>query len=469
MPSIHGSRLPRLKLLSFVFVVLANSAAIQAQVPPGWAVVAGYHFTGYPLGGLHLVHPSQPGAALPVTGLPAELTGPSTSSNFGMGAQSVLHDPRSGRLVVGEVAPAGNSVDIHLITLQGTAVSSIVTYPIGTPPNTFAAVPQMAWLGEDIVFGFTGRNVQSGPMAQQLLGILRPRLGPPGTPGTLAPVPMSPLPSFTSPGGLRAITVDEENGFAYMATENAGISTGLWRVGVPGPGTAVAPTLLLTIPAVVRQMAFTGGKILVSGVVDNVSFVPYLASVNPATLAVVPLPSAMLVNPLGMCIEPESGALLVADFGIGSLARVEAGSTALGVTPGIPTGVAVNRSMQVYGDGTPGVGQYSWRNAPNPGLAPTVGNLGFSLTLDANPGAAPGLLALGLDAAMLPFASLGFTLLVEPSTMLATQFLPAQPVTVVPLPLPPVAGFAGISFYVQALMLESTSIAATRGLRVGVH
>ena len=102
-----------------------------------------------------------------------------------------------------------------------------------------ASVDQMAWFGEDIVFNLRGA-VGSGALAGNILGIFRPRLGPPGTPGVIVPIPLS-----ESLGTINALAVDEDRGLVYFA-RLAGLSAQVFSVSLLGNGAPVTPTLVAT-------------------------------------------------------------------------------------------------------------------------------------------------------------------------------------------------------------------------------
>lgn len=241
-----------------VGALLALGAPVLAQVPRGHAAVSCFH-NGSP-GGVALVHPSVPGAAVPVTGLSPDLTGVTTFT----GAGSVLIDDRTGDLVVGEHTPAGQSIDIRLVTLAGTAVVTEVAYSVGIAGSAGGSIDQMAWRGSDILFCNRGgpNATASGPMVGNHLGLLRPQVGPPGTPGTVMPLPITNPP----PGGTNAVALDPTGANAYLGKfvhQGGGVYlSNIYRIPLAGPGPYTA-TLVATIPDAVLQLGFdVQGKLL---------------------------------------------------------------------------------------------------------------------------------------------------------------------------------------------------------------
>lgn len=221
------------------------------QVPAGWYVAACFKTGVYPYpgdGGLFLVNPQDPGLPVPVTGLSAELTG-AGSGGPSIGANSVLIRPSDGALIVGEIAFTGvpESVDLHVITLNGTAVNTHVKYPLG---NGAGQVGQAALLPDGRVL-VAVNSMTSGPLLNQHLGIVDLSTG------TVIPVPAAGM-----VGPANAVALNPAGTIAYVGMWHSWVSGSVWAVPVPGGGSA---TLLARTAGGVNGLAVDRrGRILVA-------------------------------------------------------------------------------------------------------------------------------------------------------------------------------------------------------------
>ena len=446
--------------------LLSFATTAAAQVPDNWAVATrfqGANTLGQ-LGGLSLIDLSAPGTATAITGLSAELTGTGLGTE---GSASVLVDGRTGNLVIGEHALPGDTTDIHVLTLAGTTVINDDRYTLGTRPGGIGSVDQMAWLGDDVLFSVRGKGITSGIMAGHLLGVLRPRLGPPGTPGTITPVPLTVNPI----GTINSLALDEKNGFAYFSTNQAQVQSDIYRVPVPGDGvTPVAPMHVATVTAGVLNLIIEGDGQLLAGCSNWGTGRLLRIDITQPTASVTPL-TASLHNINAMVNDNATGNVLVANSANGAIYSRQANGalnylTSLPLTDGFVSGLAIRQTIETYGLPTPGQNNYEWALAPNPGGEPSIGNSGFSMTSTASGVTALGLVGLSLAEAPVNIPILGVSLLLDPTTMvLPTVLLPA-PSTTIPLPIPNTASLAGMRIYAQTFHSEATGWAASRGLRI---
>jgi len=433
-------------------------------VPRGWAVVSSFA-NGGTNSGLSLLHPLTPGPAIPITGLPADLTG--TGLTPPAGAGSVLVDERTGLLVVGEHAPTGQSLDVHVISLAGTAVARILSYSLGTVTGVSGSTDQMAWVGNDILVCNRGG---AGPLGGNQLGLVRPTLGPPNTPGTVVPLPIT----FNPPGTSNALAVDPQGRNAYLGRfvflGGNTYQSEIYRISLAGPWPAT-PVLVVQISDVILQLAFDADGLLLAGMGFPT---PRLHAIDVSRNVVVAsstVPTLGDINALTR--ERATGDLLAGDSTtnrVYRMARLGAGlyapPVALATILGIVSGSAVRPCLTTYGTASPGTNTYTWQTAPNPGGLPRLGSGTFSLTVRSSPGTAQGVLALSFGSPTPPPLLLGgITLLLYPNTLLVHALLPAQSAVTVPLgPIPNSLPLAGLDVFAQTVHFEPTGWAASDGL-----
>jgi hypothetical protein len=454
-------RLRPLSLLPFP-ALAAVVAPAAAQVGVNWAAIGRFQggATTSPFGGISLVDLAAPGSPIDVTGLSLELTGSSSGTGEIEGIASLLIDRVSGGLIAGEHSLPGQDTDIHVMYLSGNNVVLDQVYNLGNAAGGGGWVDQMAWLDDDIVFTVRGTQFATGPMAGHLLGILRPQLGPPGTAGTIVPVPLTSIPT----GTINALCVDENNGRAYFAMFAGGPLTTIYEVPVPGDGTPVAPVSVAAFGATALSLAYVDGYLLCG--TTGAAFSLWRINLNSAP-AVQPI-SGQFGNVNGMDVENATGDVLVGDGSSGQCYRRNSGGglTALGAVSGAPSSVAVHQSLTPYGQASPGANSYTWVLKPNPGGEPTLGSPSFSMTVASSPGVAIGIGGLSLGEATPPLPVLGVTLLLDAATLvLPTTLLPA-PQAAIALPIPATPTLAGAQVFSQAFYLEGPGWAASRGLRV---
>lgn len=470
-------------IVSFRFVrtvglVASLTAPCFGQVPRGHAVVSAFN-GGSSSQGLWLVDTMGTTPPVPVTGLPIGLTWAGLAPTGG--ASGVLVDTRTGDVAVSEHAQgavAGGSLDVHVITLNGAAVATLRSYPLGTvAANNVASTDQMAWVGADIlVLNRTTAPYQlaSGPLAGFLLGWVRPMVGPPGTPGTVVPVPTTGQPM----GIVNAMAVDPISGDAFLGSFST-TGSHLYRVALSGPAAGVLVPLA-AVPDTVLNLTFDvdGWLLVTTGFSATGSNCIY--AIDPGSGALIaasgagwPTTPFSVHEVNGLCIDPLSGDALFVDWTLRMAfrsPRVGSGSFgapvafASGLTDR-PSGIAYRSPVTTYGAGSPATHSYEWRTTLLPGGGPTLGNPGFELVLQPN--ASTSLTALGASLGAptpAPLAtSLGFTLLLDPATAFVAAGY-ATPPAAIPLPIPAVPGLAGQDFFFQTFHLDPAGIAASNGL-----
>jgi hypothetical protein len=304
------------------FLLLALSAA--AQVPDGWAVVGTSKNNPSSLnpgpGGLWLVDPRAPGPPVAVTGLACELTGTCGSPARGVTDVRIRAD---GKLVVGELGPQGEMIDLHVITLAGSAVASDVKIPIGSPSGGSGSV----------------RPLGIYPDGRVLVSAANALLQPQGTHDSLWGI-VDPESGVTQPiehpillGTLGSAATRELDAVYYARFEGQG--SGVYRLAIPAGGT---PVLVATLPDLVRPQYVEASGILVA--TESAAYPTKLYRIDPATGAftVVALDLA-IVTALEPLSAPGSDAQLAGalDGPPSHLYRIEACVATL-VSSGPPDG-----------------------------------------------------------------------------------------------------------------------------------
>ena len=472
----------RIRWLLAPSLSLLLSTGALAQVPDGWFVAANFKNTTYdPFwnpnpppgdGGLFLVHPTVPGAAIPVTNLPPAITGAGVPSP--RGACTVVYRPSDGALIVGDEGPAGTTISLHVVNLTGSAATGITTIPLGT--SAPGSVPA-AWVGQaallpngDVVVAVAGLG-PPGPLAGEILGIVSTASG------TVTTLPLTPVP----PGKKKALAGDARNPnapIAYFGMFQSPTLTQSTIYSVPLPGGGGPTTVITFGPTPV--IGLTNLALDCSNQLRMTAFIgpPNLFTIDPVGPTSSPLLSPPLGNLNAVAVEKVTGDLALATwqpspYPWSVLRRTSAGAvTLLASAPpggwGAPSGLTVNPNPEAYGPATLGAYAYSWEICPNAGGLPTVGNAGFSLTVSST-GSTSGFVAASLASASLPnFLGLRFTLLLDPAQIV----LPPVPHGgTIPLPIPNIPTLVGARLFFQSFHLDvgvSAGIAATEGVEVTV-
>ena len=451
-----------LRLLAGFLAVPALAPEALAQIPNNSAIVSRFRDDGAfsPDGGLTVIDLSNPANAADITGLGDDLVGPSFFSSYDVGVNCVLFDERTGKLIVGEACEPGDDLDIHVLTLFGLNVISDERYTVCVPSG-WGRVDQMAWLNGDIVFAMTSDFGVSGVMAGHRLGMFRPRLGPPGTPGVITPIPLA----APSARVANALAVDERRGLAYFAILDwVNPTSEIFRCPVPGDGVTPAPvTSIASVGAYVLNLGLdTAGQLLVS----NWQSPTLSIDVTQPNAPVTQLPIA-INDANGLAIENASGDALLAEVDTGTLFRRDGNGTLtpLATLTGAVSGVAVHQRVGTYGAATPGLGTYAWEFGSSRTNTPFLGNSDFALAISAEPAApAASLVALSFGRASLP--AFGLELLVDPLSAVVSA-VPAGTSSSFALPLPLQPSLAGSLLTAQSIHLEwNFGFASSGGLSV---
>jgi hypothetical protein len=442
------------------------TAGLAAQVPDGWYVWCSFQGTAGQCG-VFFSHPRDPNEPfVAVTGLSEDLAYDPAGKQ---GASCVIRRAADDALLIGERAPVGHSVDLHVLTLRGNDVIRAALFSMGTSAGA-GEIPQCALLPDGTVL-VAATDLSGGPLAvqqtsqynKQGIGILNPKSG------SITVVPVTTPNPF--PGVINGLAASPDGKTAYVGNYVSTTGGDLWSVALPAGGDA---TQIATFPCGVSHVAVEAdGSILVTALNGP----PNLFRVHPVTHQVTIVPTT--IGPLNaIAIERATGNYAIASANAGVPARslfymTPAGQSVLLASPNRATisGVDVNHDPEPFADGSPGGATYTWFTAPNAGGLPETGNASFGIELRASPAfAGPPFVLLGTARATPPWSVLGVTLHVDPYSIWATFMpVPQGSVAKVALPVPNVNGLRGLSLYGQALVLEgATQLAASPGIRITI-
>ncbi len=415
-------------------VVLASTFA-PAQIPGGHAVIAevarapsaGSRFPG----GVYVVHP-RIGAIQPITNLPPELIGSALPPSYGSGSNAVAVRSTDGALLVGERVFLGESVDLHIIRLNGLAVASDTLIPLGTATADADRVEGIAVLpsGDAIVVTFIGGV---GAMVRV------------STTGVVTPI-------YTS-GYLGPVAVDSRGTTVFFVT-----GTGIEALPVGG-----GQSTLVHADTSISDLQFLPPAALMfirRGAV-------YLFDL--ATLVATNVHSESCLGCLSTCVvERTTGALVYTNapigLGNGTMGWAFPGGTfqRLGAV-NATRDITLVDSPSTYGTATPAAHTYYWLTAFNPGGLPRIGNGSFGLQLGVQPpGTAAGMLVLGLTPGDVQL--FGVRILLDPANLI--PLLPVPPNGTLLLPIPAEPSLVEQSLFFQSFHLDAGGLAASDGLKV---
>ena len=454
------NRTHRSALLRSLSCTALFGATALAQVPDGYIVWGSFQGSSG-INGVYFSHPRDTTAApIAVTGLPAALAYDPLGRR---GVAALLRRPQDGKLLVGERAPAGTSVDVHLLSLVGEHVVMAQLFSVGTSA-VVGEIPQMGLLpdGRAVV---AATDLQPGGALSQFLtaGYNYEGIGILDTvSGGVAPIVITNLNQF--PGVINGLAVSRDGQTIYVGNYISALAGDLWSVPIGG-GLA---TQVATLPAGASNVAVDqDGTVLVT----TLNGPPNLFRFDPATQTTTPVTTAS--GPLNaIAVESVTGNYLLATANGGVPARsllwMQPGGIEHNLTsPNMATisSVDSNPNPEAYGTGTPGVLAYDWELAPNPGGLPEAGNLGFSLTIAASQPTVDPLMFLMSLGASAPTPMFGLDVLVDLSVT-TTTFVTLIDRATQPFPLPAVPGLVGIELFAQAFVLEtqSNTLAASRGV-----
>lgn len=384
-------------------------------------------------------------------------------------AACVAYRSSDGMLIAGERAPAGTSVDLHMIRLQGNAVLHDFLFSTGTSASA-GEIPQCAPMSDGRVVVAATDLQPGGPLAQfqtlqynwEGIGIVDPNSG------AVTPIAIANLNQF--PGVINGLALSKDEQTVYVTNWISSSQGDLWAVPIGG-GTAVQ---VATLPSPGSNVGVDNdGTVLITALNGP----PNLFRFDPSTSLTTPIVTT--TGPLNaVTVEHATGNYVLATANSGLPVRSLVWMTPGGVEtvllqPNMATisAIGVNDNPEAYGTGTAGQASQPWQVAPNPGGLPLVGNQGFSLTLTADsnvPSLAFLVLSPSRPAAPVNLLGVDVHIGLANASMSFFQFTTTS--HTLPMPIPNLPALIGISVFAQTLHLEVTSqlLGASPGLQFTV-
>lgn len=427
-----------------------TSAVLHAQIPDG-------HFVwGSQMGtagryGIYYSHPRDPLEPVgQITNLPPDLE---YVAGVRGGCASVLYRPSDGALIAGERAPAGHSVDLHVIHLRGSAVARSYSFSVGTSV-TVGEIAQSALLPDGRVVVAASDLMAGGPLAQvqtlsyhwQGIGIIDTNTG------SVTPIQVGNLAQV--PGVVNGIALSADAGTLFFCDWETNDRGSLWAVPITG-GVAVRLVTFQGGPSTLWRD--NDGSIVVPTL--NRAPSPNLHRYDPITSKVTTIPTTSgALN--CMTIEHVTGNYVVWTREHGTPGRTlfvvtPSGNETLLLTTNLatPNGIDVNPNPEVVSAPDP-TGVHTWQLAPNPDGLPTLGNAGFGLTLRRSDATSVGgVVVAGLSRLATPVGLLGASLHVDPAASIVWSFT-IQGTHRFALPIPAQNSLRGAEVFLQTVHVE---------------
>lgn len=467
--NLHSARrFPSPFALPLLACLLADPA--PGQVPAGWWISA-HHVTptSYGPAGLWLHHPTGAVPSIPVTGLSGGLMGIGVPIGTGLptvGSASVTLCEATGTIVyVGTVIPGTVGLDLHRVTLSGTAAVSDVV--VGTIPLAGGTTPRISSLAPTYVSEdpssepYILMTLAGVPAGTPQLAVYQTQTGLNIVP-TLYGMPMGTATAvvYTQnyPGTTIAVVY---GGVTTIVTVNITFGSASYQVG--------PVTTLATVAASVAAMDYDAATGLIYCACD--AGPASLYTVNAATGAVTAMAAGGARR--GIAWDAETGTLATVGTGFAAsgtaLRSTLAGFTTVVTAPpatgwSTPSAVDVRRAVRVIDAGPNGPIAVRWNTpwtaaAAGVGNLPLSGNAGWGLSLSPTifaPITAFVGVSLGPSPFPIPFGMPPQMILIDlmPGSFLG--ILPASGFGVAALPFPIPPGFAGMQLWFQAVCSVAT-------------
>lgn len=365
-------------------LVASMAGSSMAQVPPGHHVYSALKVNGPFPGdaGVFVAHPRDAGKLTPITGLPEAITFSTYTGGGAVGANAVLFDPSTGGVVVGINGLPNQTQHLYRITLNGLAVASIQSIPLGTLVAGGGGVFQMAWIDPDELLVAAGAI--DGPIGKPAVyQVGRVNLKN----GAVTPVDLSALKPTAQ--FINALAYDRRTDTIYIggSSGSSGVSE-IFTMPLKKPGT---PAKLVSLPGSVRGLALEADGDLIAGL----SVVPasknatlYRVSADGTTVTPLLLESAF-ANANSVAVEPDTGEVAIGGQSDASdlksygaywfeqatqtTARLAIERSTGGVA-GAVSGVDVAPAVLAYGSPS-GRCEFRWSTAPDPRRLPRAGQV----------------------------------------------------------------------------------------------
>lgn len=444
--------------------IIVFAATAAAQVPDGYVVFGSFQGSSGQ-NGIYFAHPRDISAPpIMVTGLSPALAYDPTGQR---GVASLLRRPSDGALIVGERAPSGTSVDLHVLRLSGAHVQKAQLFSVGTS-DSVGEIPQCALLPDERIVLAATDLTPGGPLAHftngsygwQGLGILDPKSG------GITEIPVSNWNVFT--GVINALTVSRDGNTVYVGAYVSVSSGALWEVPVTGG----ALTLVSSLPFGASNLAVDLDDAVL---ITTLNGPDNLYRYDPVTQSTTSLPNN--TGPLNaIAVETATGNYLMATANSGTPPRSLVWTEPLGTanvlqSPNLATISALdtNPNPESYGASSGGSVGYRWAIGGDPNALPLTGNADFSLTLAAD----TPMVALGFwlfsFAPSVPFDVLGVTAYIDLANFVSFPLILNGTATF-DWAIPNDPSMIGDELFAQALLVENPTslLAASPGLSMTI-
>jgi hypothetical protein len=277
---------------------------------------------------------------------------------------------------------------------------------------------------------------------------------------------------------VNALAADASGSTLYLGVWSGLTGGTVWKMPLRplAPPSQLSPAL----PGGIYALAANGAGELFVGTNGSTGSNPYgtppnLHRVDPGSGAVTDLHTAQRGVRLALTIERNTGRIVTVGGGGGQRVAIEDGAGGLMTLAagmlggwGVPAGMAILPAVEEYARAAVGNPPHRWSVDPNPGGLPTVGNGGFSLTLDC-PSPAPAALVLA-PAAAAPANIGGFVPVVDlrAPSLLVLPWMVRQGANTIGLGIPGVAAYEHVSVFLQSFHLEPAGPASSPGARVTI-
>ena len=436
---------------------LVLSAALHAQIPDGALVACSFDpgpataISGP--GGLFVADAWVPGPLTALTGLGTDLTGPDPLGP--MGARSVAIRQDDGALLVGEIAPAGHTVDLHEIrVIGGTVVSNLVRTVGVAAPGGAGAIPQVSVLPSGDALVCVSGLMPTAPLFGATIAIVTRG-------GAVQPLSVAGSTVVT----VTAVTADPSGAVGYAAISSGGAGTEIHSFALPGGG---ATSLIASIDGVRALAVDSDGMLLAT----SSWAAGEIVRVDPGSGAVS---SVAWVGPMPSAVQFDraSGRILYGLDGVGpsgaELGWIDQGggtNVLSAAITGSLSGIDVYGNPRIYGAPTPGDVEQRWVLDPSAGGVPRLGDSSFTLRMTSTASTVVSTLIASPRPSQ--WSYMGVEVLLDPTWLI--PFGEVSSTGVVPLPIP-IQSTLGMSLCFQGFYLDAgapAGVGASDGIRVTV-
>jgi len=438
---------------SLLLALALTPTTALAQIPDGWYVYGLFGPNRGPVG-IYRSHPRTPGTPVEIHNVQGDLAI--------TGASCIALREADGAVIVGERAPVGASVDLHMVFLNGDDVLLDASFSVGRGGPCCGEIPQCAVLADGRVV-VAATDLDAGPLKQWLtslygwqgVGIVDTQSG------LVAPIDITNGAQILDVFNGLAVSADEST--VYLGTYVSSVQGDIWAVPIGG-GVA---TLVASVPAGLSNLACDADDTLWVTTLDSTQGLFRVDVASGSVTQVAQTNGALNA----VTYEASTGHFAVASANSGNPSRSifwmeRSGADHLLANPGLatPSGIAIQPTLTRFGVGHSGTATYDWA-LPNPAGLPLVGDANFSLTVEADGLALPGWVVISQGLSATAQRMFGADIYLDPNSVLFAEMLPFPPPLVMPLPLPNDPALVGLELAAQSIHIQGSTIATTPALR----